>query len=159
MTRATVSIYVTNRTLRSRILQMLFGLVSDSKRLQRWFASVVWTCRRLPKTRWTLLHSATTHAVSRRCVHIIGTSAVRSTMHSILVTKATSEILTDVNKIRPWGIFTSGLWHIVLIRCSPPLRSVDYFTTFTVYICIFFFPLIRCSLHSRLVGCAPLTDK
>lgn len=101
VTRATVSIYVTNQTLRSRILQMLFGLVSDSKRLQKWFTSVVWTCRRLPKTKGTSLLSATIHAVSRRCVHIIGTSAVRSTMHSILVTKATSEILTDVNKIRP----------------------------------------------------------
>ena len=88
---ATVSIYVTNRTLRSRILQLLFGLVSDSKRLQRWFASVVWTCRRLPKTRWISLLNATIHVVSRRCVHIIGTSAVRSTMHNTRVAKATAE--------------------------------------------------------------------
>ena len=101
VTRATVSIYVTNRTLQSRILQLLFGLVSDSKRLQRWFASVVWTCRRLPKTKGTSLLSAAIHMVSKRCAPIIGTSAVTSTMHSILVTKATSEILTDVNKIRP----------------------------------------------------------
>ena len=109
VTRATVFICVTRQTSKCQTARTLFGHVSDSKRLQRWFTSVVWTCRRLHKTRWISLLNATIHAVSKRCVHIIGTSAVRSMMHSILVTKTTSGILTDVNKIRPWGIFTSDL--------------------------------------------------
>ena len=116
VTRATVFICVTRRTSKYQTARTLFGHVSDSKRLQRWFTSVVWTCRRLHKTRWISLLNATIHAVSKRCVHIIGTSAVRSMMHSILVTKTTSEILTDVNKIRPWGIFTSDL-------CEVPPKS------------------------------------
>ena len=109
VTRATASICVTRRTSKYQTARTLFGRVNDSKRLQRWFTSVVWIPPNLHKTRWISLLNATIHAVSKRCVHIIGTSAVRSMMHSILVTKTTSEILTDVNKIRPWGIFTSDL--------------------------------------------------
>ena len=99
--RATVSICVTRPTSKYRTARILFGRVNGSKRLQGWFVSAVWTCRRFPKTKGTSLLSATIHMVSKRCAPIIGTSAVTSPMHSILVTKATSEILTGVNKIRP----------------------------------------------------------
>ena len=101
VTRATASICVTRQTSKNQTARTLFGHVNGSKRLQGWFVSAVWTCRRFPKTKGTSLLSATIHMVSKRCAPIIGTSAVTSTMHSILVTKATSEILTGVNKIRP----------------------------------------------------------
>ena len=85
VTRATASICVTRQTSTCQTARTLFGHVNDSKRLQKWFTSVVWTCRRLPKTRWISLLNATIHAVSKRCVHIIGTSAVRSMMHNTRV--------------------------------------------------------------------------
>ena len=97
VTRATVFICVTRRTSKYQTARTLFGHVNGSRRLQGWFTSVVWTCRRLPKTRWISLLNATIHAVSKRCVHIIGTSVVRSMMHNTRATKVTTENPTDVD--------------------------------------------------------------
>ena len=83
--RATAFICVTRPTSKYQTARILFGRGNGSKWLQGWFVSAVWTCRRFPKTKGTSLLSATTHAVSRRCAPIIGTSAVKSMMHSILV--------------------------------------------------------------------------
>lgn len=85
VTRATASICVTRRTSKCQTARTPFGHVNGSRRLQGWFASVVWIPPNCHKTRWISLLNATIHAVSKRCVHIIGTSAVRSMMHSIRV--------------------------------------------------------------------------
>ena len=85
VTRATVFICVTRRTSKYQTARTLFGHVNGSRRLQGWFASVVWIPPNLHKTRWISLLNATIHAVSKRCVHIIGTSAVRSMMHNTRV--------------------------------------------------------------------------
>ena len=85
VTHATASICVTRRTSKYQTARTLFGHVNGSKRLQRWFTSVVWIPPNLHKTRWISLLNATIHAVSKRCVHIIGTSAVRSMMHNTRV--------------------------------------------------------------------------
>ena len=85
VTRATASICVTRQTSKCQTARTLFGHVNGSRRLQGWFASVVWIPPNLHKTRWISLLNATIHAVSKRCVHIIGTSAVRSMMHNTRV--------------------------------------------------------------------------
>ena len=128
MTRATVSIYVTNRTLRSRILQLLFGLVSDSKLLQRWFASVVWTSPRSPKTRWPSSHRKTKPVARRPSRLGTGWSKDKPTIRSTRAAKSQGDTRrAPHNEV----LFLFSIFSFPSIRCSPPLCFVDYYASLT----------------------------